>query len=650
MGTKQELIASGPIWEPSEAELLDSDMARLMREVGVEDYQALWRWSVDDIGRFWGTVWERYDIQADGDPTRVLVDSTMPGATWFPDVQLSFAEHVFRGKKGDAIAIRAWSELGPQGDWTWDRLAEETRRIRAGLVAMGVGRGDRVAGFLPNVPETIAAFLAVASLGAIWSCCSPDFGARTVLDRFAQIEPKVLLAVDSYQFNGNRFDRSETVADLAAALPSLEHTVLLGTEQWGQAFGETGAPLEFERLPFDHPLWVVYSSGTTGLPKGIVHGHGGFLLEQYKVWPLHHDTSDDDVIFWYTTTGWVMWNIVVGGLMTGASVVLYDGSPAWPNFGILWDVVEKTGTTIFGCGAALIHACMKAGLAPAADRDLSKLRAISSSASPLAPEAYTWVREKLGPRVWLSSSSGGTDIAGGFVGGAPVVPVWPGELPSRLLGVAVEAWNEDGEPVEDTVGELVITQPMPSMPVMLWKDPDGERYRDSYYDMFPGVWRQGDWIRITDRGSAIIYGRSDSTINRGGVRMGTAEIYTAVMTVDAVADAVVVDVPAENGVGESTMLLFVTSAGDALGDEHFAELRSRIRQDCSPRHVPDEIVVVPEVPRTLSNKVLEVPIKKLLMGWDPERAASKDSMANPSAFEWFIAYARSRRGAGHVGA
>lgn len=638
------------IWSPSTEDLRDSDMARLMREVGVDDYQQLWQWSVDDIGRFWRMMWDRYDIQADGDPSCVLRDASMPGATWFPDVRLSFAEHVFRDKPGSAVAIRAWSEAGHQEDWTWDRLAEETRRIRAGLLGMGVVEGDRVAGFLPNVPETIAAFLAVASIGAIWSCCSPDFGSRTVLDRFAQIEPKVLLAVDSYQFNGTRFDRSETVAELSASLPTVEHTVVLGGEEWAEAFPETTAPLEFRRLAFDHPLWIVYSSGTTGLPKGIVHGHGGFLLEQYKVWPLHHDTSRDDVIFWYTTTGWVMWNIVVGALMTGSSVVIYDGSPAWPDLGVLWDVVESTRTTVFGTGAALIHACMKAGLEPAAGRDLSALRAISSSASPLAPEAYLWVKERLGPRVWLSSSSGGTDIAGGFVGGSPLVGVWPGEIPSRLLGVAVEAWNEDGEPVHDAVGELVVTQPMPSMPVMLWNDPDGERYRDAYYDMFPGVWRQGDWIRITDRGSAIIYGRSDSTINRGGVRMGTAEIYAAVLPVDAVADAVVVDVPAESGVGASTMILFVTSAGPELGDREFEEIRRRIRTDCSPRHVPDQIVVVPEIPRTLSNKALEVPIKKLLMGWAPERAASKDAMANPGAFDWFVDYARRAREEHHVGA
>lgn len=637
---------SPPVWTPSTDELERSAMAVLMRDVGVDDYNALWQWSVDDIGRFWHTIWDRYDIQADGDPAVALADATMPGAVWFPDVRLSFPEHAFRGKAPDRVAIHAYSESGQPEQWTWARLREETRRIRAGLQERGVSRGDRVAAFLPNVPETIAAFLAVGSLGAIWSCCSPDFGSRTVIDRFSQIEPKVLLAVESYRFNGKRFDRSEAVAELRASLPSLAHTVILDRESdrtgWDAAFPETEAPLAFERVAFDHPLWIVYSSGTTGLPKGIVHGHGGVLLEQFKMWPLHHDTTDDDVVFWYTTTGWVMWNLTVGGLLTGSSIVVYDGSPAHPDPGVLWNVVEAAKVTIFGSGAAYLHGCMKQGLDPGEGRDLSRLRAISSSASPLAPEAYLWVKEKLGAHVWLSSSSGGTDIVGGFVGGSPVMPVYPGELPSRLLGVAVEAWDDDGHPVVEEMGELVVTKPMPSMPVALWNDHDDQRYRDAYFATFPGVWRQGDWIRITDRGSAVIYGRSDSTINRGGVRMGTAEIYAAVLTSEAVTDALLVDVPDPDGTGVGTMTLFVvTASGDELSDEIREDLRTRIRKDCSPRHVPDCIVAAPQVPRTLSNKVLEVPVKRLLMGWAPENSASRESLANPEAFDWFVQYARS---------
>lgn len=636
------------VWTPSTLETEHSEMALLMRAVGAADYNDLWQWSVDDVGRFWRTVWDRYDIQADGDPTVALASAEMPGATWFPDVRLSFPEHVFRGKNADAVAIQAFSEDAGYERWTWRRLTEETARVRAGLQAMGVGRGDRVAAYLPNVPETIAAFLAVSSLGAIWSCCAPDFGSRTVVDRLAQIEPKILLYVDNYRFNGQQFDRRDAVAELTANLPTVQRAVRLdrpgGRTDWDAAFPVTDTPMAFERLPFDHPLWIVYSSGTTGLPKAIVHGHGGLLLEQLKVWRLHHDLTADDVVFWYTTTGWVMWNVVVGALLTSASIVVYDGSPAFPDWGVLWDIVEKADVTVFGAGAAYIHSCMKRGVEPTEGRNLARLRAISSSASPLAPEAYHWVAEKLGKHVWLSSSSGGTDVAGGFVGGSPLMPVYAGEIPARMLGVAVESWDDDGNQLIEEVGELVVTAPMPSMPVFFWNDPDNARYRDSYFATYPGVWRHGDWIRITDRGSAVIYGRSDSTINRGGVRMGTGEIYAAVMAIDEIVDAMVVDVPDPDGVGAGSMSLFVVLAdGVELSDAMRDEVRNRIRRDCSPRHIPDHIVAVPAVPRTLTGKVLEVPVKKLLMGRDPEQVASRDALANPDAFDWFVGYARRTR-------
>lgn len=636
------------VWTPSTLETEHSEMALLMRAVGAADYNDLWQWSVDDVGRFWRTVWDRYDIQADGDPTVALASAEMPGATWFPDVRLSFPEHVFRGKNADAVAIQAFSEDAGYEMWTWRRLTEETARVRAGLQAMGVGRGDRVAAYLPNVPETIAAFLAVSSLGAIWSCCAPDFGSRTVVDRLAQIEPKILLYVDGYRFNGQQFDRRDAVAELTANLPTVQAAVRLdrsgGRTDWDVAFPVTDTPMAFERLPFDHPLWIVYSSGTTGLPKAIVHGHGGLLLEQLKVWRLHQDLGADDVVFWYTTTGWVMWNVVVGALVTSASIVLYDGSPASPDWGVLWDIVEQADVTVFGAGAAYIHSCMKRGVEPAEGRHLARLRAISSSASPLAPEAYHWVAEKLGKHVWLSSSSGGTDVAGGFVGGSPLMPVYAGEIPARMLGVAVESWDDDGNQLTDEVGELVVTAPMPSMPVFFWNDPGNARYRDSYFSTYPGVWRHGDWIRITERGSAVIYGRSDSTINRGGVRMGTGEIYAAVMAIDEIVDAMVVDVPDPDGVGAGSMSLFVVLAeGVELSAAMRDEVRGRIRRDCSPRHVPDHIVAVPAVPRTLTGKVLEVPVKKLLMGRDPEQVASRDALANPDAFDWFVDYARRTR-------
>jgi acetoacetyl-CoA synthetase len=623
-------------------------MSRLREEVGAADYNALWRWSVADVERFWKLLWERFDVRADGDPTTVLASHDMPGARWFPDVALSFPEHVFRDRDPESVAVWHASELRPLSSWTWAELAAQTAAIRAGLRRMGVGRGDRVAGYLPNIPETLAAFLAVSSLGAIWSCCSPDFGVRTVIDRFAQIEPKVLLAVDGYRYGGKVFDRRESVAGIVQALPTLEHTVRLGylgdQGDWPSAFPPTDEPLAFERVPFDHPLWVVYSSGTTGLPKAIVHGHGGPLLEHLKTWRLHHDVKPGDCALWFTTTGWIMWNYLVCGLLSPISIVLYDGNPGHPDLGTLWSLADDANATLFGAGAAFFHGCMKAGLDPRRDRRLERLRALGSTGSPLAPEAYEWVHDTLGADMWLSSTSGGTDIAGGFVGGSPLMPVHAGELPARMLGVAVEAWDDAGHPLVDDVGELVVTQPMPSMPVCFWNDPGDERYRESYFSVYPGVWRHGDWIRLTGRGSAVIYGRSDSTINRGGIRMGTAEIYASVLAVDGVSDALAVDVPSADGTGDSWMGLFVVlSAGQDLTDDLVQAIRTAIRRDCSARHVPDEVIAVPDVPRTLTGKLLEVPVKKLLMGRDTGDAVSRGALANPAAYDWFAGYAELNR-------
>jgi acetoacetyl-CoA synthetase len=635
------------LWTPS-AELVEqADMTALLREIGGADYNELWQWSVADVGRFWRTIWERYGVIADGDSATVLASSEMPGAQWFPDVALSFPEHVFRGKHQDELAIQFLQEGGSLDAWNWGELRDQTARVRAGLRRMGVGRGDRVAGYLPNGPHTIAAFLAVTSLGAVWSCCSPDFGARTVVDRFAQIEPRILLAVDGYRYGGKEFDRSVVVAELEAALPTLERTVRLANlavdGEWDAAFPPTTEPLGFERVPFDHPLWIVYSSGTTGPPKAIVHGHGGPLLEHLKTWRLHHDVKPGDRVLWFTTTGWVMWNYLVAALLSPVSIVIYDGSPAYPDLGVLWDLVEQAGVNIFGAGAAYLHACMTACTDPVAGRALPRLRAIGVTGSPLAPQAYAWVQESLGAEVWLASTSGGTDVACGFVGGAPLMPVHAGELSARLLGVAIEAWDEDGRAVVDEVGELVVTKPMPSMPVRFWNDPRDERYREAYFSMFPGVWRHGDWIRITSRGSAVIYGRSDSTINRAGVRMGTAEIYTTVLAADGVADALAVDVPSSDGTGDGWLGLFVVlDDGAALTDDLVLELRARIRRDCSPRHVPDEIIAVPDVPRTLTGKLIEVPIKKLMMGGDRGTAADPEALMNPAALDWFVDFARER--------
>jgi acetoacetyl-CoA synthetase len=496
---------------------------------------------------------------------------------------------------------------------------------------------------MPNIPETVAAFLACASIGAVWSSAAPEFGARSVVDRFAQVEPKVLLAIDGYRYGGKDFDRREIVEGIAAEMPSLAAVVRFGYldgSGWEDGFlGSDGSELSFTRVAFDHPLWVLYSSGTTGLPKPIVHGQGGMLLEHVKKMHLHLDAQASDRVFWFTTTGWMMWNFLVGVLLTEASIVLFDGNPGYPGPERLWDLAAEAGITVFGTSAAYIAACMKAGVSPRDGRDLSALTAVGSTGSPLSPDGFRWIYDELGDGTWLFSTSGGTDVCTAFVGGVPVLPVYLGELQGRALGAAVESWDPEGRPLIDEVGELVITRPMPSMPIYLWGDADGSRLRESYYDTYPGIWRHGDWITITSRGTAIISGRSDSTINRGGVRMGTAEIYRAVLALDEVLEALVVDLP-RPGTDGSMELFVVLRDGVELDDELVKAIRTRIRQDCSPRHVPDEIRQIREVPKTLSGKILEVPVKRILMGAEPEKAASRESLANPEALDYFVELAR----------
>ena len=510
---------------------------------------------------------------------------------------------------------------------------------------------------MPNVPETIAAFLACASIGATWSSCSPDFGARSVVDRFAQIEPKVLLAVDGYRYGGRDFDRMETVAALEREMPSLEATVVmpylarqpnvsaLSKPMSWEELSDRGdeSELEFEALAFDHPLWVLYSSGTTGLPKAIVHGQGAILLEHLKKLNLHLDAQAGDRVFWFTTTGWMMWNFLVGVLLTRAEIVLYDGNPGHPDMGVLWDLAERAGITCFGTSAAYIASCMKEGVEPSAGRDLSRLQSVGSTGSPLSPEGFAWIYDHVGEDTWLFSTSGGTDVCTAFVGGVPTLPVHRGELQARALGAAVEAFDEDGNAVIGEVGELVITEPMPSMPIFFWNDPGGERLRESYFSTYPGVWRHGDWVEITERGTAIIYGRSDSTINRGGIRMGTSEIYRAVLGIDEIVDALVVDVPSAGAGGDSWMPLFVVlREGAELDGALTGEIAKRVREECSPRHVPNDVFDIAEVPRTLSGKLLEVPVKRILMGTPVEKAASRDSLQNPAALDQFVDLAQER--------
>jgi acetoacetyl-CoA synthetase len=646
------------LWEPSEELKAGSSLAAYMgwlrteRDVPVETYDELWKWSVDDLEEFWASIWDYFDVRASEPYDAVLGSRAMPGTEWFPGARLSYAEHVFRERDDAAVAIRHASELRDLSELTWGELRDLTARIAGGLRALGVGPGDRVVAYLPNVPEAMAAFFACASIGAVWSSCSPDFGVKSVVDRFAQIEPKVLFAVDGYRYNGRDFDRMETVAELERQIGSLEQTVLLpyldsgadaGRLAKGVGFADLlargeGAPLEFEQLPFDHPLWVLYSSGTTGLPKAIVQSQGGILLEHLKKLNLHLDARDGDRVFWFSTTGWMMWNFLAGVLLTPASIVLYDGSPGHPDLDVLWDLAERAGVTCFGTSAAYIASCMKAGVEPGAGRDLSALRSVGSTGSPLAPEGFQWVYDHVGADTWLFSTSGGTDVVSAFVGGVPTLPVYRGEIQGRALGAKVESWDPDGRPLIGEVGELVLTEPMPSMPIFLWGDEDGSRLRESYFEHYPGVWRHGDWIEITERGTAIIYGRSDSTINRGGIRMGTSEIYRAVLADEAVVDALVVDIPREGT--EGWMPLFVVlREGESLTDERIAAIKRRIRTDCSPRHVPDEIRQIAEIPRTLSGKVLEVPVKRILMGQPADQAASRDSLANPASLDVFVAMA-----------
>ena len=654
-------MTAGPpekLWEPS-AEMVERArmteyMRWLERERGLalDGYDELWRWSVEDLEGFWSSIWDHFAVRSDDGYREALADRSMPGAKWFTGARLNYAEHVLADRDEAETAIVHQSELRELDELSWGDLRAQVAAVAAGLRELGVERGDRVVAYMPNVPEAIVAFLASASIGAIWSSCSPDFGPASVIDRFAQIEPKVLFAVDGYRYGGKDFDRRDTVAALQEAMPSLERTVVLpyldptpnlaplrDAQTWGEllAAGE-GGNLRFERVPFDHPLWVLYSSGTTGLPKAIVQGQGGILLEHLKKLHLHVDAHPGDRLFWFTTTGWMMWNFLVSGLLTEAAIVLYDGNPGHPDMGVLWELADEAGVTMFGTSAAYISACMKAGEAPAKGRDLSALRSLGSTGSPLPPEGFDWVYEQLGADTWLFSTSGGTDLCTAFVGGVSLLPVYRGELQGRALGAAVEAWDEAGNAVVDEVGELVVTEPMPSMPVGFWGDADGSRYRAAYFEHYPGVWRHGDWIEITSRGTAIIYGRSDSTINRGGIRMGTSEIYRAVLDHDDVLDALVVDVPRPDTDG--WMPLFVVlREGAELDDELRRALAKSIRERCSPRHVPDEVFAITEVPRTLSGKVLEVPVKRILMGTPAEQAASRDSLANPAALDYFTAMA-----------
>jgi acetoacetyl-CoA synthetase len=655
------------LWQPPDALKRTSTLRAYMRwleerkGLRFDSYAPLWEWSVAQVEQFWESIWEFFELRASAPYTRVLAERRMPGAQWFSGARLNYAEHVFRNASSARPAIVFQSETQPLVEISWAELEHQVAAVAAALRAMGVGRGDRVVAYLPNIPAAAIAFLACASLGAVWSSCSPDMGSASVVDRFKQIEPKVLFAVDGYRYGGKPFDRRAVVAELQQAMPTLERLILVpyldpaadaagfsNAVSWDELNTQpprgypTLSALAFEQVPFDQPLWVLYSSGTTGLPKPIVQGHGGILLEHLKSLALHLDLKPDDRFFWFSTTGWMMWNFLVGGLLVGCTILLFDGSPAvsrrregQPDLGALWAFAERTGMTFFGASAAYIGACMKAAIEPGASYDLSRLRGMGSTGSPLSVDGFQWVYEHVKRDVWLASISGGTDLCTAFVAGCPLLPVYAGEIQCRCLGAAVYALDESGAPVDDQVGELAITEPMPSMPLFFWNDPEGRRYRESYFEMYPGIWRHGDWMKVTPRGGVIIYGRSDATINRMGIRMGTSELYRVVENIPEVLDSLVVDL--EYMGRPSYMPLFVVlKPGIALDDTLRLRINDTIRAALSARHVPNEIFAIPEVPRTLSGKKLELPVKKILLGAPPEKVANPDSMSNPHTIAYFV--------------
>ncbi len=658
-------VAQGQLlWEPPTDARATTRMGRFLDQVSgslglqLPDYDTAWRWSVSDPEAFWSSVVDWFDLRLGPDPGPVLVGTRMPDVRWFPGARLNYAAHALR-RRDAGTAIVGRSQTRPDVELSFAELADQVGRCAAGLRRLGVARGDRVVAYLPNIPETVVAFLACASLGAVWSSCAPEFGARAVLDRVGQIGPRVLLAVDGYRYGDKDVRRDAEVAAIRSALPTLQATVwvpyLAGAGHgppagpsrtgerdavvgWDELLAEPAEP-RFELVPFDHPLYVLFSSGTTGPPKAIVHGHGGILLEHAKMLGLHHDLGPGEVFTWFTTTGWMMWNYLVSGLVVGATVVLFDGDPGHPDLDTLWRLAADTGVTVLGTSAPLLLACRRAGRSPRAHLDLTAIRSVGSTGAPLPPEGFAWVYEHVGDHLLLSSASGGTDVCTAFVAGAPLVAVHAGEIPARCLGARVEAFDERGRSVVGVRGELVLTAPLPSMPVGFWDDPGRDRERRAYFDRFPGVWCHGDWIEITPRGSCVITGRSDATLNRGGVRMGTSEFYAVVEEDPRVADSLVVHLDGPDG---GRLLLFVVPvAGIELDVRLRGELVSAIRTALSPRHVPDAVLAVPSVPRTLSGKKLEVPIKRLLQGEPAERVVDPGALADPRALEPFLALAAS---------
>lgn len=642
------------LWEPDESDLAGARItefaAFVARRHGVDvgDYAALWSWSVEELGPFWQAVWDFFGIDSDTDPGPALTSMDMPGAQWFPAARINYVDQVFKHADPTRPAIIDLDERRDAVEVSWAELRRQTAALAHTLREAGVGPGDRVVGYLPNIPETVIAFLATASVGATWAACGQDYSAPAAIDRLGQLEPVALITADGYRFAGKDRPQLDAVRQVREGIPTLRQTIMVprlgtgalpdGVLSWADATaGEHG--LTPERVAFDHPLWVVFSSGTTGLPKGIVHGHGGVVLEHLKAIVLQSDLGPGDVFFWFTSPSWMMWNFQVAGLLAGSTIVTYDGSPAAPSPDALWQLASRHRVTYLGTSPGYVLACEKAGAHPAADHDLSALRVLGVTGAALPASSAEWIMREVGSRVQIASISGGTDVVTAFLGAAPTVPVWAGELSARYLGVALAAYDEDARAVIGQVGELVITKPMPSMPVGFWNDPDGHRYRDAYFRVFPGMWRHGDWVRVTERGSVEVHGRSDSTLNRNGIRMGSADIYQAVDTLPEIAESMVLGI--EQPGGEYWMPLFVVLRDGVELDAALRErIKAAVREQASPRHVPDEIRQAPGIPHTRTGKKLEVPIKRLLMGADPATTIDRTAVDDPALIDWYVSQRR----------
>ena len=650
------------LWEPSEKLKSEANLTRFMKWLAgrghaFATYEELRQWSVTDIEGFWQAVWDYFEVKSDTPPECVLRGGQMPGSQWFCGTHVNYIEHILSKGEGEKIAVHAVGETGPVSTLSWGELKTRVFKLATRMRELGIQPGDRVASYLPNIPEAVIAFFASASIGAVWSSCSPDFGSASVIDRFSQITPKLLFTVNGYQYGGKYFDRSDEVWAMIKALPSLDHVVHIGSTDaelssfgarslhlWDDLFSGpdiAGEDFQFENTAFDHPLWIVYSSGTTGLPKPFVHGHGGVLLEALKFTHFHLNLKPTSCMFYFTTTGWVMWNILLSGLVAGSAVVLYDGNPMAPAPDRLWHVAQETGMTLFGASPTWLGQQMKLGITPNKSFDLTRMESILLGGSPVMPEHMAWCYENIDPDIWVTSQSGGTDVASAFVGGVPLLPVYAGEIQARLLGVDVTAFDDEGNEIIGNVGELVVRKPMPSMPLYFWNDPDGKRYFESYFDTYPDVWRHGDYFKVNEHGGCFILGRSDSTLNRYGVRIGTAEIYRTIEALANVQDSIIVNLDLPGGT--FFMPLFVVlREGLTLNEALKGEIRKVLREKYSPRHVPDEIHQIDAVPYTLTGKKMEVPVRKILLGMNPDKAASRDAMSNPRAIEYFVGFAKTQ--------